>query len=84
MEVQQDGFYLSALVINYGLIVFGYIIPLMLLSYGLAFPRSLLYSLMIFGSIVFPFWIYRWSWTLWLGTYYLFVPHLLPENEKES
>lgn len=84
LELHQDGFYLSALVINYGLVVFGYIIPLLLLSYAVHLPREVLFGAMFLGSIGFPFLIYRWSWTLWLGTYYLFIPHELPRNQEEE
>ena len=80
---RSDGFYLGAMTLNYGLTVFGALPPIVLLAlFGvLTLVQAAVISAVV--AVVVPILIYRLAWSLWLGIYYLVLPHELPANETE-
>ncbi|WP_269540564.1 hypothetical protein [Cerasicoccus fimbriatus] len=77
---RSDGFFLGAVVWNYGLTVFG-CLPLLLALYAAGVIS--LTTLGLIGAtvgVVVPAVIYPWAWSLWLMTYYWALPHELPAN----
>jgi len=81
---RSDGFFLGAMVWNYGLTVFGCFPVLFALYFaGLIAPMTL--ALLGIGvGVIVPAIIYPFAWSLWLMTYYLALPHELPCNERED
>jgi uncharacterized protein (DUF983 family) len=75
-----NGFFLGAMVWNYGVTVFGLIAPV-----ALAFIRGWLSLPVAMGlglaiGLLFPWIFYKSSWSLWLTCYYFFLPDELPAN----
>ena len=79
-----DGYYLGPLCINYGLVVFGYVAPFLLLGVAEIIPFNLALVLGISGATILPFTLYRLSWSLWLMIYYLCLPDELHANRSED
>ncbi len=75
---KEDGFYAGYLAILYGLVAFGWILPigvlwlLQVIGDGTAVIASLA------GALLGPVFLYRTSRSLWLAGYYCFFPHELP------
>jgi len=80
---RSDGFFLGATVWNYGLTAFG-CFPVLVAGFVLGLYS--LTTLTVLGggaALLLPALIYPWSWSLWLMTYYLALPHELPANATE-
>lgn len=78
--VRRDGFYLGAMVANYGFTVFC-VLPLVLLAASQGWlSRTTAFALALVVAIVVPCFFYKSSWSLWLAFYYYFLPHELPAN----
>jgi len=80
---RSDGFFLGAMVWNYGLTAFG-CLPLLLAGFVAGFYS--LTALLLLGlgaAMLIPALLYPWAWSLWLMTYYLALPHELPANATE-
>lgn len=75
-----EGFFLGAMVWNYGVTVFGLLVWVVVaaLQGWLAPPVAIVLGVAI--AVVFPWIFYKWSWTLWLITYYAVLPNELPAN----
>jgi len=71
---RPGGFFLGALVWNYGLIAFG-ILPLLLVAVlsGWLTGRQAAWAALAAGMAL-PWFLHRLSWRLWLGTFYGFLP----------
>lgn len=81
---RSEGFFLGAMVWNYGLTVFGVLLPLVLVGYlGLLSLKAVVISCALAGVIV-PVFCYRLAWSLWLMTYYWVLPHELPANAGDN
>ncbi|MGF1449195.1 MAG: DUF983 domain-containing protein [Opitutales bacterium] len=81
---RSDGFFLGAMVINYGVVVFG-ALPAVLVLLGLGWIGwKDAVALALCLALVLPVLLYRWSWATWLGVYYYFLPHELPANRTEA
>lgn len=82
MELSRgDGFFLGAMVWNYGLIVFG-CLPCFVLLYVLGLiGGTVLGVLSVAAGLFLPVALYPWAWSLWFMTYYLALPNELPANE---
>lgn len=81
MQLQRgSGWWLGPLVINYGMVVFAWVLPLLLI-WALG-GLGLVWALVLIGvgGFVFPLLLYRFAWSLWLMAYYVVLPHELPEN----
>ncbi|HCR37455.1 MAG TPA: DUF983 domain-containing protein [Opitutae bacterium] len=82
--VRASGFTLGAMVINYGIIVFG-MLPLILVAYWLKWISTNA-ALIAAGvlAVGIPAALYPLSWSLWLMVYYLALPHELPNNRTDA
>ncbi len=75
-----NGFFLGAMVWNYGVTVFGVLSWVALAAFlGLLAPATAIWLGLGIG-VVFPVIFYKWSWSLWLAAYYSAVPNELPAN----
>ena len=79
-----DGYYLGPLVINYGLVVFGYVAPFLLLGVAEIIPFNLALVLGLSGATILPVILYRQCWSLWLMIYYLCLPEELHANRPKD
>jgi hypothetical protein len=75
-----EGFFLGAMVWNYGVTVFGLMGPV-----ALAFVRGWISLPWAVGvdlgiGLIFPWLFYKWSWSFWLTSYYFFLPNELVAN----
>src|SRR5258708_1272852 len=75
-----EGFFLGPLVINYGITVFGFVWPLVVLGVSGALPGIAAFSAAAIGCFGLPPVLYRLSWSLWLMVYFGFQPEKLPAN----
>ena len=78
-----DGYYLGPLCINYGLVVFGYVAPFLLLGVAEIIPFNLALVFGLSGAIILPVILYRPCWSLWLMIYYS-SPDELHANRPED
>jgi len=80
---RDEGGYLWALALNYGVTVVLYLLPVLLLNvFGVI--SGLVASIAAgIGAIVVPILLYRPSRSWWLMNYYYFLPHHLPANQRE-
>jgi uncharacterized protein (DUF983 family) len=78
-----EGAFLGPLVLNYGVTVFGFVLPLVALC--VAGKLNLAPTLILAAAAAFllPLAFYRWSWGWWLTLYYLFLRDNLPANRGE-
>jgi hypothetical protein len=76
---RRDGFFLGAIVWNYGLIVFG-VLPLILLGYHWDwYTGKTAVTLSVGAALILPFLIHNLAWRIWIGLYYAFLPEQLPK-----
>lgn len=79
---RKEGFFLGAIVWNYGLTAFG-VLPLVLLAQRLEWIGSVWAIRLAIGAIfLVPPLIHAFSWRLWIGTYYAFLPDQLPSGGR--
>ena len=79
---RKEGFFLGAIVWNYGLTAFG-VLPLVLLAYRLGWVDDVWAVRSAVGAIfVVPPLIHAFAWRLWVGTYYGFLPDQLPSGGR--
>jgi uncharacterized protein (DUF983 family) len=80
---RSAGYYLGAAVWNYTIVVV-LVLPLVLLAVvgGLISQRTA-YILAPALALLLPFVFYKASWSLWMMSYYFFLPHELPANANE-
>ena len=84
LKIERDeGFFLGSMSLNYGATVVGFISPLLVLAclHVVGFTTALIVAAL--GAIVLPIAFYRSSRSWWLASYYLFLPHHLPANQRE-
>lgn len=79
-----NGFYFGPICLNYGLIAFGIISPLLILGFSNLIPIVWTLSLSILFSFSLPILFYPISWSLWLMLYYLCLPKELYENRPDN
>lgn len=85
MKLERDeGSFLASMSLNYGVTLFGYLLPVLLLAYYDAIPVSWAVGLALAGSLAVPVLLYRPSRSWWLMNYYLFLPHHLPANQRRT
>ena len=75
-----EGAFLGPLVLNYGVTVFGFVLPIIAIS--VANKQSLPVTIggAAAAAFLLPLAFYRWSWGWWLGLYYFFLLDNLPAN----
>jgi uncharacterized protein (DUF983 family) len=81
---KEEGFFLGALVFNYTVTVLSMIIPLVVAVYLRLVGMWTALAVAAAWCVVFPFLFYPTSKSLWLMTYYLFVPGELPANRSDE
>lgn len=79
-----DGYYLGPLCINYGLVVFGYVAPILLAGIIEWIPLKLALAVALSGALLLPLFLYRVCWSLWLMIYYVCLPDELHANRPED
>ena len=79
---KDEGFYLGAMSLNYGVTLVGCLVPVALLWYGGVLSGRWAVGLAIGGSILGPVLLYRSSRSWQLMLYYSFFPHHLPANRR--
>ena len=83
MTLQRgSGWWLGPLVINYGLVCFGLVLPFLALGLLDVIPLKVGILSAAGSAFVVPFFLYRLSWSLWLMCYYMALPEELPANNK--
>jgi hypothetical protein len=79
---RKEGFFLGAIVWNYGLTAFG-VLPIVLVAYRLGWLGGDWAVRLAVGAIfVAPPLIHAFAWRLWVGTYYGFLPDQLPSGGR--
>ncbi|MFQ3225884.1 MAG: hypothetical protein ACI8Z5_002152 [Lentimonas sp.] len=79
-----DGYYLGPLCINYGTVVFTFVLPVLLLGFIEWIPIKLALALAATGALLLPLLLYSFSWSCWLTIYYLCLPDELHANRDED
>ncbi|MGZ0706739.1 DUF983 domain-containing protein [Coraliomargarita sp. W4R53] len=79
-----DGYYLGPLCINYGIVAFFFVAPLLLAGFAGWMPAKLSLVIALSGALLLPLFIYRICWSLWLMTYYFCLPDELHANRPEN
>lgn len=80
---RDEGSFLGAISLNYGVTVCGVLVPLCLAYlFGWVGGRAAAITAGLV-AILFPVLFYRSSRSWWLMNYYLVVPHHLPANQRE-
>jgi len=79
-----DGFFLGAMVWNYGMTVFGLMGPVAVAFVRGWIPLAPAVGLGLVIGLVFPWIFYKWSWAFWLASYYMVLPHELIANADPS
>lgn len=78
---REDGFMLGALPINYALVFFFWVLPVIILWALELIEENTLWILLAAGVLVIPFLLVRFSRILWLATYFSILPYTLEEKE---
>ena len=79
---KDEGFYLGALSLNYGITVVLCLAPVALLWYHKVLSGRWASGLALAGAVVMPILLYRPSRSWQLMLYYFFFPHHLPANRR--
>ena len=80
---KDEGFFLGAMSLNYGVTLVAYLVPVLLLWYFGVLGARLAIGLALGGALVVPMLLYRSSRSWQLMLYYSFFPHHLPANRRE-
>lgn len=80
---KDEGFFLGAMSLNYGVTLVGYLVPVVLLWYFGILGGRLAVGLAIGGALIVPMLLYRSSRSWQLMLYYCFFPQHLPANRRE-
>lgn len=81
---KEDGFYAGYLAILYGLVAFGWILPIALLWLFKLLGDWPAAGLAFLGAALGPLFLYKTSRSIWLSGYYAVLPHELPANAKRD
>ena len=80
---KDDGFFLGAMSLNYGVVVFGYLAPVAMLWYAGVLGSRTAVGLALAGAVALPIVLYRSSRSWQLMSYYFFLPQHLPANRRQ-
>lgn len=80
---RDEGGFLGAISLNYGITVIGFLLPVLLLYLVGVLSGQNASIIAGVGAVLFPILLYRSSRSWWLMNYYLVVPHHLPRNQRE-
>lgn len=78
------GFFLGPVALNYGIVAFGIIAPLIFLGVMDVIPVNVAVVIGVVGSILFPIVLYRFSWSLWVAGFYACFPHLMTAGGRKA
>jgi uncharacterized protein (DUF983 family) len=85
MQLERgDGYFLGPLCINYGIVAFFYVLPLLLTGVLGWLAMSIALALSLAGALALPIFLYRLSWSWWLMTYYICLPEELHANRPSN
>lgn len=79
---RKEGFFLGAIVWNYGLTAFGVLPLILLLCFQGMVGAETAIRLAAIAVFVVPPLIHAFAWRLWIGTYYGFLPDQLPSGGR--
>lgn len=79
---KDEGFFLGAMSLNYGVTLVCYLVPVLLLWYFDIASAKVAIALAIAGSLLVPMLLYRSSRSWQLMLYYTFLPQHLPANRR--
>jgi uncharacterized protein (DUF983 family) len=79
-----DGFFLGPFVLNYGVTVFGFVAPVILLYFFRRIGPWPTFLATAAGVLVLPVLLYRASWSWWLMLYFYFLPERLTANRSDQ
>jgi hypothetical protein len=81
---RKEGFFLGAIVWNYGLTAFG-VLPVLLFCFAQGWIGGLTaVKIAAATALVVPPFIHAFAWRLWLGTYYGWLPGQLPSASART
>ncbi len=80
---KDEGFFLGAMALNYGVTVVVFLVPVVLAWYAGWIGGRLAVGLAIGLSLVMPMLLYRSSRSWQLMLYYFFLPQHLPANRRQ-
>jgi uncharacterized protein (DUF983 family) len=75
-----EGFFLGPWCLNYGIVVFGVVLPVIVLANLGIIPWGVALGVSAVGCFGIPALLYRSSWSWWLMIYFFFLPQRLPAN----
>ncbi len=78
----DDGAFLGALALNYGVTAFGVVLPIVVVCYWSGKSTALTAALAISAAVIIPILLYRASRSWWLMCDALFSPEELPNNAE--
>ena len=78
---RSDGYYLAPLCINYGITVFTFVLPTLLLGFFGYIAIKLALAIAFSAALLLPVLLYRFSWSCWLTIYYICLPDELHANQ---
>jgi uncharacterized protein (DUF983 family) len=81
---RSDGYYLGPVCINYGIAVFTFVLPVLLLGFFGYITIKLALAIAFTGALLLPVLLYRFSWSCWLMIYYICLPDELHANRPED
>ena len=79
-----DGYFLGPLCINYGVAVFTFVLPTLLLGFFGYIAIKFALVIAFTGALLLPVLLYRFSWSCWLMMYYICLPDELHANRTED
>jgi len=80
---RDEGFFLGSMSLNYGVTIFVFLVPVLLLYLADILSGTVAAILAGTGAIIFPILFYRSSRSWWLMSYYFFLPQHLPANRMD-
>ena len=81
---RDEGSFLGAMSLNYGVTLVGFLVPVLLLYLGGVLSGLVAAIVAGLGALLFPALFYRSSRSWWLMNYYFFLPHHLPANRDSA
>lgn len=79
---KEEGFFLGAMALNYGVTCFVFLLPVVLLWYFGVLSDTVTIVIAVVGSLAVPMLLYRSSRSWQLMLYYFFFPQHLPANRR--
>ena len=79
---REEGFFLGAMALNYGVTCFLFLLPMVLLWYNGVLGDTAAIVIALAGAALVPMLLYRSSRSWQLMLYYFFLPQHLPANRR--